>query len=356
MLRLNIRGRLFKPAWLIHKWIGIIFCIPVIIIAFTGSLLVHYNWIETEFEQHIFREKKAQNYEINSLNHFITRAANDYPNLNPKYIEVPGALDRNVVINFQSENGPWTLIYDSVTGEKLTLREQNKGPRRWLVNLHANLFMGHNGELLVGITSLMLLIASFTGIVIYGKSWLRITRKKWTIKDGHRHIGFINIIMILLISFTGLLLTLGHLLKDDSKPYKKSEYNWSLLPSLEKLLEKALKESNGGIADYMVLPSNNNDPIQIIIFHRNRSWSEKYDHFEFDSTSGELKNSHLGTGDDFLMKLNSLVGALHFGHQGGPLMKWIYFFSGLIQVWLAYSGFNIWKNRRKIKSQSINNS
>ena len=160
--------------------------------------------------------------------------------------------------------------------------------------------------------------------------------------------------MIFIISLTGLLITLGHLLKDNTKPYKKSEYNWSLLPSLENLLDKALKESGGGIADYLVLPSNNDDPIQIIIFHRNRSWSEKYDHFEFDNKSGKLRNSHLGTGDDFVMKINSLVGALHFGHQGGLLMKWIYFFSGLIQVWLAYSGYSIWKNRRKFKSRSIN--
>lgn len=346
MKKRGIRNRFLKPAWYLHKWLGLAFALPVLITALTGALLVHYNWIEHSFDKAVFTSPSTNKENPLPLEKIISKLVSLHPDWNPRFIEAPGAKHRNVVVTFASSSGNWTAIADAVSGEELTVRAQDEGPRRWLLALHSNLFLGSLGDWIVGGTSLMLLAASVTGLWLYGKGWKYPFRLKTVLKDSHRHIGFYNLLLLTIIALTGFLLTLSHILSGNTS-FKPTQIDWSDIPSLDKMLDAALIASGGGIPDYLALPRNSNDSFHIAVFHRQRSWWEKFDQFEFDARTGALTASYLGTGDDILMKLNSLVGALHFGHQGGSIMKWLYFLSGLITCWLAISGLLIWKKRAK---------
>ena len=39
MKKRGLRNRFLKPAWTLHKWLGLIFALPVLITALTGALL-----------------------------------------------------------------------------------------------------------------------------------------------------------------------------------------------------------------------------------------------------------------------------------------------------------------------------
>ncbi len=346
MKKRGLRNRFLKPAWTLHKWLGLIFALPVLITALTGALLVHYQWIERSFDQEIFRSSSASEENHLPLEAIISKTSARHPDWNPRFIETPGAKDRNVVISLAAPEGNWTVIADAISGEELVVRAQDQGPRRWLLALHANLFLGSTGDWIVGATSLMLLVAGVTGLWLYGKGWEYPFRLRTLLKDSHRHIGFYNLLFLVIIALTGFLLTLTNILSG-KKPFEPAQIDWSNIPSLDAMVDAALDASGGGTPDYLALPRNADDSFHIAIFHRHRNWWEKFDQFEFDAKTGALTASYLGTGDDIVMKVNSLVGALHFGHQGGFIMKWLYFVSGSISCWLAISGFIIWKRRRK---------
>lgn len=45
-------------------------------------------------------------------------------------------------------------------------------------------------------------------------------------------------------------------------------------------------------------------------------------------------------------KWNSILGPLHFGYYGSPLVKWLFVIGGLMPAVLACSGTAIWLLRR----------
>lgn len=346
MKKRGLRNRFLKPAYYLHKWLGLLFALPVLITALSGALLVHYEWIEQSFDKKVFRSPSAGEENSLPLKTIISKTSARHPNWNPRFIEAPKVKARNVVISLASSEGNWTVIADAISGEELAVRGQDKGPRRWLLALHSNLFLGSLGDWIVGATSLMLLAAGMTGLLLYGKGWKYPLRLRTLLKDSHRHIGFYNLLLLVIIALTGFLLTLTHILSSQ-KNFEPAQIDWSNIPSLDSMVDAALEASGGGVPDYLALPRNQDDSFHVAIFRRHRSWWQKFDQFEFEAKTGTLSASYLGTDDDILMKLNSLVGALHFGHQSGFIMKWLYFTSGLISCWLAISGFLIWKKRQK---------
>lgn len=347
--RKRLRHRLLKPAWGIHKWLGIVFAVPVIIICFTGAVLVHYSWLERVLEENVHRVSPVRSNEMIPLENIIQSILSRHSSFTPRFIEAPMDPNRNVVVSMADGEDRWTIIVDAVTGQELELRKENSGPRRCLVALHSNLFLDRSGDYIAVGTSLMLVISSITGFLLYGRAWRRIFQWKDLWRDSHRHLGFLIMGLIVVISMTGFLLTMSHLLIPH-KQTEKSSYDWSRLPNLQTMVEKAVRISGGGLPDYLALPNSHDDSIHVAVFHRQRKWWEKYDSFEFDGITGDIISANIGPKSDIVTKINSLVGALHFGHQGGELMKWLYFAGGIIPVWLVVSGILV--SLRKGKKRS----
>ena len=341
----NCALRLLKKAWALHRWLGLLFALPLLVISITGAVLVQYDWIERAFDRRVFRDQPVARDEAVALEDIVNTVAAARPGWTPRFLEVPGASHRNVVLSLRRGLDKQTVVVDARTGEEILSRSENSGPRRFLLRLHATLFLGRTGDWLVLLSSLMMLAASATGILIYGKAWRHALRWNDRTKDSHRHFGFFWMPLTLALALTGFLLTLPEILSPP-RPEPAPEFDYETLPSLSGLLAEAVEVSGGGVPDYLVLPRSPESPIIVAVFHRERAWWEKFDEFAFDPKSGELTEAHLSRDGDPMMRINSLVGALHFGHQGGELMKWLYFVGGFVPAWLALSGFLIWRRRR----------
>ncbi|MBD9481967.1 PepSY domain-containing protein [Pseudomonas sp. PDM14] len=225
---------------------------------------------------------------------------------------------------------------------------------------------------LVGVATMFMFVALISGIITHKKIFkdfftLRPRKGQRSWLDGHNVSAVMALPFYLMITFTGLVIFVYLYMPwgiqaqygDDSQAFFNELFPRAAplersgvaapVPSLTPFLDKAREQWNGIPAENLTLfnPGDANARIELTP-DRRHSISGTGPRLLFDINGNLLQRQ--GELKPIAQASRMLVG-LHLGHYAEPLLRWLYFLSGLAGSFMIASGLVLWVVKRTAQAK-----
>lgn len=357
----------------VHLWLGLASGIILFLVCLSGTILAFEHEIKDVFSDELVVEPKGEKISIADLKGKITTENSGVLTS----ISIPEALDEPYVFTIKEnpkERRGTSFMVNPYTGESLKPAANPADAfcffffkmHRWL------LLDSAIGRPIVGVATIIFLILSITGLVLWFpkkvkwknvKSGFKIkTKANWkrVNHDLHNTLGFYALIFIVIMGITGLCWSfegyregLGNLIgtkifNRSSPEFQITENSEAATITLSELLNTAdtIFDYPGAIS--ISLPGSRNDFFSI----RKRNaygWSPSTSDMAYISKTGEVLAVEKFSDKPFNVQVASLVKPIHTGEVFGFFSKLIYFLACLIGTSLPVTGTLIWLNKMKKK-------
>lgn len=379
-----------KILWL-HKWLGLISGIVVLIVSLTGCIYV----FQDELKLLVYPEKYfvdtpiPQAQQTLPLSKLITIAENNL-NTGEKVSRIDISPNKNRTWAFRAvKTNKNAFLYSDYfvyhkrvfinpySGKVQNVENSKTEFFQIVLQLHRNLLLGKKyGHQIIGFSVLFFAIICITGIVLWWpKKWKRKSLKQqFAIKlnankkrlnyDLHNVLGFYSLLFALLFAFTGLVFSFpifkkmiinsfNSLDRKEITAIPKANYIQQLLPnSLDNGLYYILKKHPKADQYSIRLQKDSNEPHNIQVRLEENKTSAFYWYY-FNQKNGQIED--LKSSDNLQLgnKITSLNYDLHTGSIGGLSTKILAFLAALICASLPITGFIIWLNKFKKTKNKI---
>ncbi|CAG5003391.1 hypothetical protein DYBT9275_03141 [Dyadobacter sp. CECT 9275] len=362
-------------AWL-HLWLGLASGIVVVIVSFTGCILVFESEIKDWYSAHLFAENPENK-----------------PMLPPSRLwqtarqAMPGKVIQSVWYHGEGRTAHFylnsdSLVYVNPYNGNLVAIVDHEDFFDFILEGHTELWIHHEaGAGIVKYATLIFFVLLITGLILWWpKKWNRShTDKSFKIKwkakfkrvnyDLHNVLGFYSLLIALIISATGLIMGFSWFSKsvywlssggETPAPSIRSfsdTTRFSQLAGLENV-DKAWKKGTEEIGVYnkeaiiVSFPDEISEPISLCTDMINGSWRYVYlDQHTLEELPGTQPQIDKLNIADWIRRTNY---ALHVGSVGNLTTKILYFIASLISTSLPITGFYIWweKERKKRKKRT----
>lgn len=375
--------------WL-HKWLGLITGIVVIIVSLTGSVYVFHddlkkiiypnNFYINDFATDVTRDALS----ISSLQNIAQEAVGvEYPITR---VDVYPAKDRTWVFRASKTDkeafGYWneTIYYKRVfvnpyTGTVQKVEDTKCEFFNVVLQLHRNLWLGSKyGGWIVGISTVIFIIIAITGVVLWwpkkwkGKSFKRSFVFDFSVKwkrinyDLHNLLGMYSLVLAIIIGLTGMMFAFpkfrtgveNTLNKVDEKKFQVMEP--VAFDSVPQVSTNTLDNAMYYVLDQFIqadmvsvrLSKEIEKPHSVQI-RLEKDKTSKFEWIYFDKNTGDItsKTDHTYTSIGLGTKVESLNFDLHTGTILGYPTKVLYFIVSLVCASLPITGFIIWYNKKR---------
>ncbi|MCV9930631.1 PepSY domain-containing protein [Flavobacterium sp. LS1R49] len=386
----TIKSRISKPtnkgksrfskinAWL-HLWLGLASGIIVFIMGITGCILVFEQEIKhvTSPWLNVEAQKSEKLLPPSQIYAAVSKAL---PNKEIHGVWYNG-LDKTIKVDVESDS----LIYVNPYNGKITGIVDHEDFFHIMDEGHRYLWLGRGvGSQITAWATFVFFFLLISGLILwFPKKWNKTTRNssfkiKWNAKfkrvnyDLHNVMGFYTLILALLISFTGLLMSFHWLRestywisggwadekenKEQVLAVKKDTLSKKQLDKLaaadfiwKKVRTEIAKENKEAVIIHF--PDEPDDDFYACTDMNKGIWRDLY----FDQQTLELKpNSQEYINNERFSKwLIRSNYSLHIGAIGGIPTKIIYFAASLICASLPVTGFYIWWGRKKKQKPTV---
>ena len=365
--------------WL-HTWCGLVFCWVFYFMFVTGTL----GYFDTEIDR--WMKPEVAKAEPASLDETLTVAQQRLDEVAPDaerwFITPPRGRDAPHLRVFaqqpatsDDEQGPRVNEQlDLTTGLPLAQGRETGGGQT-LYRMHYNLHYlpGQAGYHLVAVITMVMFVGLLTGIVAHKKifadfftfRWAR-GQRSWL--DMHNLLAVATLPFQLMITYSGLIFTVflwmpfialgSYGFNVDTlaevqeqlfeRPHLEAEGTKAPLMPLSTFTDQALAAwGEGSVRGVEVLhPGDVNARVNV---QRVSGVAALNDVLTFDGVTGEL----VGDQDTSLnppLVFGSAMIALHEGLFAGPLLRWLYFLSGVLGTAMIATGAVYWVVKRKPKT------
>jgi len=367
-----------------HSWVGLVFSWLLFFMFLTGTA----GYFDTELDRWMKPELPAPNTE--SVNQNLTVAQRYLQQQAPAaerwHIRVPGNRDaahlrvswRNPQAGERRRHGGGeSALLDGRTGAVLEARDTGGGQA--LYRLHYRLAYLPRGVTvwLIGLFSFFMLLALLTGIVIHRNIFrdlftFRPGRKLRSWLDMHNLMSVISLPFQLMITYSGLvfflltympLIAVGSygmgpgkmdVLVDELFPRSQQEAAGqpARLAPLSLMAEQAQAQWGQQQLQRLVVewPGDINSRVQMDRVQG--SVLRQREELLFTGTSGELLTEPQPPRSGPLKVHSALLG-LHEGNFAGPLLRWLYFGSGLLGTGMIATGLILWSVKRRARQARL---
>jgi uncharacterized iron-regulated membrane protein len=146
---------------LIHRWIGLVVALPIVLVALSGALLVFRDPYYRLRWPVVAQDATAAEFAIQPriLQHIESHFGES---LRTVKFPRPGVNAFHVYLLHEREG-----LVDPRTGDVIATWHWREDPAAFMFQLHAHLLMGAQGELLNGYLAVVLLFISLSGIVLW---------------------------------------------------------------------------------------------------------------------------------------------------------------------------------------------
>lgn len=345
-----------KQIFRIHRITGLIAGVFLLLLSFTGSLLVFSDEIDHALNTTAFHVKpQGQPQPLNKLYKTAQLAVPGQPYL--YFLRMPQAPSESVIL--RAEYSPERKIYiflNPYTASVLHIRSNKGYFTGLLLYLHFTLLSGRNGSIIIMVAAFIMIISLLTGLYVYRKhlgrvltfrdkiEWKHRTRR-W--RNLHRVVGVWALLFNLLIVITGLLIQF----KVVNARVGKKAPSVAINDHID--LDRSISVARTGIAGFRVMgirpPKKSGDPV---VFTGNAGESSIFGAYN-SSVSIDPASDAIVKKLDFRtagigQQLNASVNQLHFGNYGGVALKIVYCLLGLTPGIMGLSGMLIWWRRKFI--------
>lgn len=379
-----------KAMFQIHLWTGIIVGLYIIAIGISGSILVFKEELMPRPDVTV-PAVDLRSCTPEKLVSVVERVQKAYPDMDAFLTACPQEANPMYLTTIREKRkGPGRpgepleqiAVYSHpVTGEILGTANREKSWVTWMEELHFNLLAGRSGRLWNGIGGATLLALVLTGVVLWWpgiRAWKRALildlrcswkRINW---DLHNVTGFWTVAFTLMWALTGMYFTWPWLFTTPINKISKVVTASYPAGEMKKLAQRPLRPEapldvlavlkkskeispDGYLEGYFY--GMGPKPIFTVYMARGRMGDySSTDFIYFDQRSGEhLYTWHRGKNQTLGDWLVWLVAPLHFGTSWGPVVKWLWFFLGLVLPLLTITGFLMYWNRylgRKLRNLS----
>ncbi len=211
----SARPRRGRSIWFhLHFWIGWIAALPIIVVCVTGCLLT--------WDSAIRRWEHPERYHLTvsgdrmSPGEVLAVLEAAQPPLQVNHLGVPESeteMFGAYVLALQEDGSRagGKVFVNPYTGE-ITRTSKEFSWAEWLTSLHRRLAYGKIGQMVVGVSSLVLAITSIFGLVLWwpmrGRTFAR-AWKRGNALDWHNALGVVVLLPLIIMALTGITFTWG---------------------------------------------------------------------------------------------------------------------------------------------------
>jgi|TARA_A100001391_G_scaffold205463_1_gene207257 uncharacterized iron-regulated membrane protein len=367
-----------KTWYWLHKWSSLVCTVFLLLICLTGLPLILHEEIEHAFEDgkpHVVVPEGTPRASIDTI-HANARAL--YPGQALQYTYIDdhepvvwvGMADPTTAADAKSHH---YMRFDAHTAELLydgpSVFEEQFTFMGIMYALHVDLFAGLPGQLFLGFMGLLFVLATVSGVVLYGRFMKKLEfgtvradrsrRLKWL--DLHNLLGIVTVVWVTVVGVTGVINELAtpmfsywqstevaSLIAPYQNESPPSEY-----VSADAAMAAATRALPDSIATSFSHPGNMFATPHHYVFWMQGSTpltSHLFTPVLIDATTAEV--TAVAEPPWYLVMLE-LSRPLHFGDYGGLPLKIIWTLLDLMTIVVLASGLYLWIARRKTNDARI---
>jgi len=367
--------RFKKSILFIHRWLGFISGLVVVIVSLTGCIFCFQDEIQDAI--HSYRKIEVSQQPYLEPTAIKSIALQQYPQATINYLYY-FAKDRPAMAIVNQGKTGFTYVYINPYSGKILHTEDPQSNFFTVVEyIHLYLLLPPKiGQTAVGISVLIFLALMITGIILWWPKRKNDRKRSFTIKwngrwrrvnyDLHNVLGFYATSIAVILAITGLSIAFewvnnsiynaGNLGKtyESEKTIPKSDTTVSSVgrPTLD--IAFATTQAQSPQAEMFLLyePAEKTGTIDITAYDQTLHYYRS-DLYSFDRYSGKLLKYLPQSRKSPGMKLNTMNYDIHVGQIWGLPGKILAFITSLICASLPVTGFIVWLGKRKKSKKKI---
>ncbi|MDZ4848545.1 MAG: PepSY-associated TM helix domain-containing protein [Pirellulaceae bacterium] len=348
--RFNIRRTLL---W-VHRWVGVLAGLVILVIATTGGALVFEPTIQRWLRPDLYPSETVPRSQRVLLSVAIEKLNTAFPGARVMGMRLP-QHERDSLVLFTAQKA---MHVHPRTGDVLGSRPRRGGWEQTMLNLHVNLLQGSIGGTVVVIATMLTLGLSLSGLWLW---WpLRIVwfsknkGKRRFYLDLHSVAGLYSSVFLLIISISGL--TLHYLHGDHPSPpqaMRPTEPNGSRISIDEatRIAEATLKGSYALAVE--MPPPNPRVPFRVQTAYPEDGSPAGRSVVFISQLSGEVLAVHSSRVGNWLEIYQMAQLSIHTGTIGGTLTRSIAFLVCISLLLQVISGYILWWKRPGTKKATV---
>jgi uncharacterized iron-regulated membrane protein len=366
--------RFKKTILFIHRWLGFISGLVVLIVSVTGCLFVFQD--EIQDAMYSYRTVAVQNKPYLLPSQLKQLALKQYPKATPGFMAYYGESRPAVIMVADAKAGTRYIFMNPYTGQ--FLHDENIDRNFFIVVEYIHLYLllpPKIGQLVVGISVIVFVILLITGMVLWWPKRKSDRKRSFNIKwngrwrrvnyDLHNVLGFYAFGISLILALSGLAIAFDWM---GTAIYKTANLGKSYAAEQREFKSDSLQKafiSDRPLGDKCFLYAREHSPLAHMFFisegdkkggsttfvtaYYKPMHYYKSDGYVFDQYTGKLLKHVPHAVKSAGLKMNDANYDIHVGQILGLPGKVIAFLASLICGSLPVTGFIVWLGKRKKK-------
>jgi uncharacterized iron-regulated membrane protein len=352
----------------LHRLLGIVTSIMLVVISLTGSILIYAHSMEPAL--HLQWHQVQPQGDRASLQQVVMFLTQQFPQDRLDWLALPPTPSDPIQVRLQAPKQTKTDVYlNPYSLETLGQYTPDRWWIHWANQLHTRLLAGPIGRWLVGFCGIALLVLSLSGLPLWN-GWKKLTagfKIRWQAKgrllnyDLHKVGGVVAAIALVLFSATGSLLAfdkpLQHLglVLNREQPVAQAILVKAVnlhqssitkqLYTLDQLLETAQSAFPHATPTRIQFPKKEQFLVRVRLKHPREIAPEGKSIVEIDRQTNQVTRQESMAEESMTRRIKTWVDVLHGGHYGGWVTLVLYMLSGLVIAAISMTGVGIWWNR-----------
>jgi uncharacterized iron-regulated membrane protein len=358
LARVSTRMKVRKVALILHRVVGVMVGLLLVVIGLTGSSLVFWHEIDESRNPQLMRVV-PQGDRI-SPDAILKPVQTAYPDLKLESIDLPRTPEETYKVGLKSKDDKWIDTYvNPYTGAILGQRQWGRTLMTFIYDIHMTLLAGEVGGIVVGICGILLLLLGISGVILWPgwKQFAQGFKIRWKSPvqlvnyDIHKVGGILSTVFLLLIAFTGAAMifytqfegAVYWLTGTPKPPDAKSTVIANSAPmAVEAILQNANAALPGGETTYISLPKKPDGAFRVTKKLDRELTPHGRSRVFLDQYSGEVLRVENALEAPLANRILNALFPLHIGIYGGLAMRILYIFIGLAPTVLFITGFALW--------------
>lgn len=343
---------------LIHRYLGLLLALPLLLVSLTGGALLFRGTIETALHPDLYEvEPTGRSAELEQVREAVRT---EFPDRTIRLVRLPAGPDRPIVVRFA--DGDRRVHVDPHRGKILGSLRPGATLTGKLHRLHTTLFAGRFGRWVLGLTGVGLVLLTLTGGLRWafpeagdGAFFLGGAELKGSGADRwlHRCGGVGSLLFLFVIGAAGAVLVLGGAvhLEGESGPSPRAtpSSHGERVISLDAAVRMARSTWTAGRVTAVEVPVTPTDPLTVRVRASGEIHPEGLSRLHLDPYTGNVLGLTDVRGWSWDEELLAAVGPLHAGSFGGLGVRVLYLLAGFATVILTVTGCTMWGGKfRKV--------
>ncbi|HKE37701.1 MAG TPA: PepSY-associated TM helix domain-containing protein [Candidatus Baltobacteraceae bacterium] len=338
--------------FLVHQYTGFIFAAYLIVVCGSGTILL---LLENQIEgyRHYLMVRVPAGEKTVGLGAVVAAAAEANPRRTLRHVLLSCPSGCTYDVSFDYGDDRLDVLVDPYTGRivKSVIWEQTAIGR--LYGFHGSLFAGDTGETVNAAAGLSLVLMGCTGLYLW-PGWRRL-RQGFTIKwpptqpfrlsyDVHKIVGIVSVAFLMMWALTAA----GQVFWTDyAEPVSPAPAptNATMQRGIDSIVamgnavlpgELTMVYRAGGLLVLRKRVPGDPDPYG-------------YSYIAVNAATGALRQVYDARTFPLLWRVREAMYAVHIGSPGGPVLRALYAFFGLMPAVLFLTGFLMWRNNLKVR-------